>query len=320
MEKNNELRLLRARSMASVVSDGYQLYMSLFRQLFRSSWIVAIFYALAFALMLGNYVNNLIPMEVTLKVFGHGALVANPETTSNVVYIAATTLLYILAATLLGAQAIHMFREHSATGDISRPQHWYGRLCLNSFLRLLAVVLWMMVIGVIVGVAFSGIMVMMGLIGIKGVTGIVFLALVTIIILALLVPLAYTIMRALLASKKVAVSPPLKGYALGLRHWGLLFTTLFVVSLFTYLLTLVCELPAVIIAVANANAYAGVAMGDPIGMPESMVPMTYCVFTVAGFIQAYVHLSSLFPLYYAYGSIEQQRIERNEMKIDIKDK
>jgi hypothetical protein len=40
------------------------------------------------------------------------------------------------------------------------------------------------------------------------------------------------------------------------------------------------------------------------------------VFVIAGFIQAYVHLSTLFPLYFAYGSIEQQKIERNALTID----
>ena len=39
----------------------------------------------------------------------------------------------------------------------------------------------------------------------------------------------------------------------------------------------------------------------------------YGVFFVAGFIQAYVHLSTLYPIYYAYGSIEQQEAERQQV-------
>ena len=120
-------------------------------------------------------------------------------------------------------------------------------------------------------------------------------------------------MRALLIDGKIQIAPPVRGYGRGLRHWGLLFATVFVVCLFTGLLTLVCELPAVIMATANTMAYVGLATGDPLGMPENMVPLTYVVFFVAGFIQAYVHLSTLYPIYYAYGSIEQQEAERQQV-------
>ena len=154
----------------------------------------------------------------------------------------------------------------------------------------------------------------------KSIASVCLLSLLAIIVMALLVPLSYTVMRAVLGranGEKDKVSklflPPFKGYGSGLRHWGLLFATIFVVYIFTELFTLVCELPAVIIAVANTEAYSGLALGDPLGMPDSIVPLTYAVFTLAGFIQAYVHLSTLFPLYYAYGSIEQQETERQKI-------
>jgi hypothetical protein len=40
-----------------------------------------------------------------------------------------------------------------------------------------------------------------------------------------------------------------------------------------------------------------------------MALMAFLAFFIAGFVQAYVHLYSIFPLYYAYGSIEQQEQE-----------
>ena len=101
----------------------------------------------------------------------------------------------------------------------------------------------------------------------------------------------------------------------GLRHFGLFFATLFITLLITTAITLFCELPAVIIAIANIKAYTGAAMGDPLGMPDYLPRMTFIAFFMAGFVQAYVHLASIFPLYYAFGSAKTIEQERNKMKI-----
>jgi hypothetical protein len=60
------------------------------------------------------------------------------------------------------------------------------------------------------------------------------------------------------------------------------------------------------------QAQAGILMGDPLGMPSYMGWLAFLVFTLSGFIEAYVILSLLFPLYYMAGTIEQHEIQRNE--------
>ena len=310
MEKKTDLQLLRPRSLAAVITDGYRLYMGTFRTLFRSSWLVALVFALAFALFMGNLVNNFIPLQVTLRTTGM------PIPPSAVVYYFATMLFYLLGAALLAAHAVRLFREHSRTGEVSRPEHWWGRLCLKPFLHLVVVGVWMMLVGVIIDVVFALAIIailslgVVGSIG-KSIASIVFLSILALIILSFCIPFYYTVMRTLVADEKIRFTPPFRGYALGLRHWGLLVATLIVVVLFTSLLSLVCELPAVIMIMANTMAYVGLAQGDPLGMPENMVPLAYAVFFVAGFIQAYVHLSALFPFYYAYGAIEEMKNMRN---------
>lgn len=313
MENKQDLKLLRPRSMAAVVTDGYRLYMGTFRSLLRSSWPVAIVYAFTFALFMGNIVNIVIPMQVTVQSGGQAAL--PPAFYLSV----AAMVLYALAVPLLAAQAVAVFREHSTTDDVLRPSHWYGRLCLSSFLRLLVVSVWMLLLGVAVGLLFAlltSAILSLGVVGSlwKSVASVGLLSVLALAVTALCIPLCYTVVRALLEPGKLRVTPPVAGYMRGMRHWGLLFATLLTVYIFTGLLTLVCELPAVIMAGANALAYVGLANGDPLGMPESMVPLTYAVFFVAGFIQAYVHLSMLYPVYYAYGSVEQLEKDREEFK------
>ncbi len=329
MEKETELKLLHPRSMAAVIRDGYRLYMSSFKKLFHSSWIVAIVYAIAFALMMGNLVNNVVPIQASIKLFGPNIVSDSPQLATTSLLTVCTMLFFVLAALLLAAQGFHAFNEHKETETISRPKHWYGRFCLRQFVKMLPVAFWMAVLSVIIYALFAAVIyaiLSLGVVGNiwKSIASMCLFGLLAIAVVALLVPLAYTVMRALLGTASRAdakgkktnsqlLMPPVKGYASGLRHWGLLFATIFVVYIFTELLTLICELPAVIMAAANTEAYTGLALGDPLGMPESIVPLTYAVFIFAGFIQAYVHLSTLFPMYYAYGSIEQQKAER--MKI-----
>ena len=99
-----------------------------------------------------------------------------------------------------------------------------------------------------------------------------------------------------------------------LRHFGLLFSVIFVVVVFTLMALLLTTLPAIILALANSQAQVGALLGDPLGMPGYMTSLTLVVFSIAGFIQAYILLSTLFPTYYVYGSAVTQENERNEKK------
>ena len=109
--------------------------------------------------------------------------------------------------------------------------------------------------------------------------------------------------------------PPLKSLSLllkgfkwlfprGLRHLGLLLVVGITTGIVTSVLTVVCEFPAFIIAIANIEAYAGLTLGDELIMPPYLPWLTFGIFTLAGFVQAYVHLYTVFPPCYAYTSIE----------------
>ena len=39
-------------------------------------------------------------------------------------------------------------------------------------------------------------------------------------------------------------------------------------------------------------------------MPDHITGLTIGIFILASFLQAYIYLSALFPLYYAYGNLE----------------
>ena len=70
---------------------------------------------------------------------------------------------------------------------------------------------------------------------------------------------------------------------------------------------------------ANWINNIGILTGDPDGRPGYMFWLTIVVFLIAGFIQAYVWLTILGPVYLMRGSIAQQKKERTEMKAKIEE-
>ena len=104
-----------------------------------------------------------------------------------------------------------------------------------------------------------------------------------------------------------------------LRHLGMetlvwLFCLIVVLSLFV-----ITTLPMLIVMAANWINNIGILTGDPDGMPGYMFWLTIVVFLIAGFIQAYVWLTILGPVYLMRGSIAQQKKERTEMKAKIEE-
>lgn len=79
-------------------------------------------------------------------------------------------------------------------------------------------------------------------------------------------------------------------------------------------LSVITTLPMLITMAANWINQIGTLSGDPDGMPAYMTWLTIIVFLIAGFIQAYVWLTLLCPLYLLRGSIAQREKEREEFK------
>ena len=242
MNATSNLSLHHVRSVGAVVRDGYLLYTSNFKRLFRASWVYALLYALAFAWMTSRIIYDVLPLIVISQ---YPSLeVRWTASTADWVLVALYCLAFVITALLLAAVAIKACDDHRTTDAIQRPDHWWGVLPTKT-------------------------------------------------VPCLLRPLR---------SKSYADTTFFKG----LRYFGLLFATLLLTGIITSLLTFFCELPGFIIGTANIKAYTGAAMGDPLGMPDYLNTLTFVAFTIAGFIQAYVHLVTIFPLYYACGTIAQR--------------
>ena len=312
---NNQLILQKSRSVSAVIRDGHRLYTGNFKRLFRASWIAAIVYGLCFALMMNYLINDVLSLVVTASTFGWQML-ETADYLPTLLKATVSVLLFALSALALASYAFGACAVHSQTGQIERPARWFGTFHLKPFLRLLVASVWLTLVLAVVVALFGAIIygvISMGIVDSvwKSIATIVLLVILACVCGAFLLPLAYPVVR-FVVSGTFSWQPPFGGYLLGLQHWGLLFVTMLTTAILVTLLTLVCELPAFIIAMANAKAYAGAALGDPLNLPEHMGMMTTVAFVIAGFVQVYVHLYYIFPLYYAYGSIEQWKAEKQE--------
>ena len=66
----------------------------------------------------------------------------------------------------------------------------------------------------------------------------------------------------------------------------------------------------IIMIAANWQDQIGVLSGDPSGMPDNVRWLTLVVFLIAGFLQAYVWLSVIGPLYMMRGAMIQHEKDR----------
>ena len=144
------------------------------------------------------------------------------------------------------------------------------------------------------------------------VTAIATLSLWLLICLLMYLPLYHVVMKYVLESPCGYWQTLWHNYPKALRHWGLLFLVFFVSLLLVFLVGLVVMLPSHILSFANQQAYQGVLIGDPLGMPSHIVLLTFVTTVLCTFIHFYLGQVILVHNYYVYGSIETREKERTE--------
>jgi hypothetical protein len=103
--------------------------------------------------------------------------------------------------------------------------------------------------------------------------------------------------------------PPLKMNS-WMQHLGKVFIVSIACLLIVMVLTMLTSLPMYILMVANLQSQVGIMNGDPTGMPEHIKWLSMAVFTIAGFIQAYVWLTIIPPFYLMKASMGIQDKEK----------
>ena len=285
MEKDQDSILMKDRSGRACISAGYRLYMSNFRRIFRYSWLAAVIFALSISI--GGTIMILRPR---LALF--------------------SGLLILIVEALFASYGFAVLKQHQQTGVISYTPRWFN-LDVHIFVRTLKawlnmIVIYLVTTAIVVGVALLAFSYLspytaLGLACFMGLLAVVFL-----------LPLAYTNMRYVLTDGVGYWKDLRERYGIGFRRWGFIFLVVFVTSLLLAVICLFTSLPAIILTIANQTATIGHLVGDPLGMPDYIGWLAAVVFLLIGFLQAYVLLSFLFPIYYMYGSIDAHESNRKD--------
>ena len=285
MEKDQDSILMKDRSGRACISAGYRLYMSNFRRIFRYSWLAAVIFALSVSI--GGTIMILRPR---LALF--------------------SGLLILIVEALFASYGFAVLKQHQQTGVISYTPRWFN-LDVHIFVRTLKawlnlIVIYLVTTAIVVGVALLAFTYLspytaLGLACFMGLLAVVFL-----------LPLAYTNMRYVLTDGVGYWKDLRERYGIGFRRWGFIFLVVFVTSLLLAVICLFTSLPAIILTIANQTATIGHLVGDPLGMPDYIGWLAAVVFLLIGFLQAYVLLSFLFPIYYMYGSIDAHESNRKD--------
>ena len=98
-----------------------------------------------------------------------------------------------------------------------------------------------------------------------------------------------------------------------MRHLGMVLLVGLVCLFIVAILTLFTSLPSIIMMAANWESQMGVMNGDPLGMPSYVMWLSIGAFLLAGFLQAYIWLTTICPMYLAKTSIVLQEQERKAL-------
>jgi len=287
MEKEKDDILLKVRSSRGCISAGYRLYTGHFKHIFRYSWVAALIFALFCSV--SGAMMIMMPRMIPL-----------------------TAAILIIVECLFASYGYSVLKQHQTFGNILRPTKWFS-IDTHIFIRTIKCWLCMFVILLVVGVIIAGLSVIaVKYLDYSAYTAVGFFTLGSLILIGLLLPLSYITMRYIL-NDGIGFWKQFKiGYGVGMRRWGFIFIVVLVAFIVELLLMMLLSLPATILSMANTQSMFGVAMGDPYALPSYMPALAAGTFLIIGFLQAYVMLSVLFPIYYMYGAIDAQEQEKQD--------
>ncbi|MBR1546935.1 MAG: hypothetical protein IJ633_09135 [Prevotella sp.] len=315
-----EYVLMKSRSYRGVISTGFGLYFSHFRLFFKASWLMALLFAAVFA-ALGMMVSVQLP-AITASIMKQLLVQQAPlsfemaqqylMTATGIILL---TILYLVLDALTYATVLNKLKEHHDTNAMTVPKRWFA-ITRRLMGRTLKGFLFTILVVLLPGLVLSGmVLILTKYVGVAYITLTVTVVLASLVLILLCLPLLYVFMKYVMNPGTAYFSLLPKAYAIGLRHWGHIFTSCLIGYLLVGVLVIVCTLPAIILSKAHFASQEGFLNGDPLGMPAYITPLTIGTFFMTGFVLVYLCLPMVMIAYYLYGSIESY--ENEKTKIDI---
>lgn len=309
---------MKSRSAGSCITSGCSLYADNFRKTFRFSWPAALLYAIVFS-VLGTIGVVRFPAMMTQMLAG----LARPEpytTAGHAPLIAAVAALIVIGGlfeVVFYSYGVSLLRIHSQEDTIPYPSKLLSIDRHTAWRTIKAALCSIVICAIPAALLLLFFHFRLRFLLAEAGAHILTLSLTAVVIIAIvifLLPLSVISIKYVMRDETRLLPLLREGYSTGLRHLPLIVCVMFVNLVAIAVASYVILQPAVVLLMANTQANLGTIYGDPLGMPEYIVPMTAFVFLIAGFLQAYIRMSALFTTYYLYGSIETRDIERKQYK------
>lgn len=318
--KQTEATAMKSNSAGASIKLGYGLYASTFSNTFRATWLPALIFSIIFAALGTITIIKLPPLMVAITANGGPTQALAKE---YLALLGVAVLLVVIGGvveTAFYSCGLSLLRGHKATGEMATAK-WSPTFDKHTTWRTFKAVLSTLLIHAVPFAAFA-LWYALKLRHILAQPGSHYAALGITTLLALfmwlaLLPTLFVAMKYVINDDKRFWPLLRTDYLPAMRHLGFMLMVLISCGAMVVIATYVLQQPAVILAVANTQANIGVANGDPLGMPTYMTTLTFAIFLVSGFVQAYIRMSALFPIYYMYGSIDTQETESRKYRDDI---
>lgn len=323
MDALTDTTAMKSNSTVASIKLGYRLFAGNFKKLFKASWLFALLFGLVWG-GIGPILSIKLPALITQAM-------TNPETAMSLSqqYVGLLSICFILfivggvVEMMFYSSGFSLLRNHLANDTIPRSKTWFSfdrKIVLRTIKGILASLFVLFVTFMLLGLLYY--------IGVKTLfirpdvhTGFAVWVILSIaIFLFVCIPMLFIPIKYILDDKTRFWKLFASDYKIGLRHFGFIFIISLFMCVVMVVATFILQLPTVLLTTANYQANLGMFYGDTLGMPEYIVPLTALVFFISGFMQAYIRISTLFPLYYMYGSIETQEKERKKYQLSMNNK
>ncbi len=308
---------MKSRSASACIIEGYRLYTGNFKTIFRSSWLAALLFAAAYSALTTVAVVNLPHLQMEALLYGNDVGPAEfPWVLAVIPLLAIVCILLGIGVCSCGLAQLYNYSTH---GSFSAPEKWwkpnvgdYWRTLKGS---VLCVVLAAVAFCVLESVVWFPLKASATTDGSGSITLKIALATMGALSALAALPLCLAFFRYVAPDAKGFWAQLQKSYAMGIRHFGFIFIVALASLLVVSITWFVMALPSVIMGVATFKAYLGELYGDPLGLPSYIIYIATVVFLLAGFILAFILLSTMFTGCFMHGSIETHEAERRQFKM-----
>lgn len=288
-----ESEIIKRRSISSCIKAAYILYITNVKSLFLRTWVWILVCAIGLTAILFEF-TSIEPFVKPDHLFSWIEVLLLIGTVIAVIgYIETFTRLF----SLINSQKLSYNRRR------------VGNVLITAILISVTTTIIFYILGLLIFLNKQAIM--------KGdisslYKSVCFVAMCLFLFYLIMLPIIYSFMKYIMEPNEKLWLKMVHNLKTGMRHWGYIFTTIFVSGLITSVIELIVLFPTFILSNAQISSAIGVINGDASGLPSHFNLLVIIVFTICIFLCLFIGLWQTVVVYYLYGSIEGQ--EKLRMK------